>query len=98
MHGSTKSGTRFVWPSIVSSSVIEDTAKAFPTCSGPEGETNVFFTIDNTANTNWRPRNIEMYARYKENERTYPAGAKFLVTQRSLTGEAVSVSLKLLED
>ncbi|XP_053391686.1 uncharacterized protein LOC128554428 [Mercenaria mercenaria] len=88
-------GKRFVWQSIVSSSTLLDCAIPFPTC-GPEGEQSVIFTIDNRANSLWQPRNIEKYARYVEHERTYPAGAKFTVTRKTVKGSDIHIALKLL--
>lgn len=90
-------GKRFVWQSIVSSTTVLDFAIPFPTC-GPEGEQSVIFTIDNKTISQWQPRNIEKYARYMEHERTYPAGAKFIVTGRTVNGSDLHVSLKLLQN
>lgn len=88
-------GKRFVWQSIVSSSAMLDYAIPFPTC-GPEGEQSVIFTIDNKANSLWQPKNVEKYARYMEHERTYPAGATFIVTGRTVKASEVHIALKLL--
>ncbi|XP_060578359.1 uncharacterized protein LOC132735433 [Ruditapes philippinarum] len=88
-------GKRFVWQSVVSSSTEMKNAIPFPTC-GQEGEQSVIFTIDNRANSQWQPRNIEKYAMYMKHERTYPAGAKFQVTGRSVKDAETHVSLKLL--
>lgn len=88
-------GKTFIWQSIASSSTILRCAVPFPTC-GPEGDKSVIFTIDNSTDNTWQPRNIEKYARYMEHERTYPAGAKFKVTGRTTNGSDIHVSLKLL--
>lgn len=88
-------GKRFMWQSIVSSSTYLENAIPFPTC-GPGGEQSVIFTIDNKATCLWQPRNIEKYARYVEHERTYPAGAKFIVTGKSKKSSDWHISLKLL--
>ncbi|XP_053393441.1 uncharacterized protein LOC123564842 [Mercenaria mercenaria] len=90
-------GKRFVWQSIVSSTTALQHAIPFPTC-GPEGEQSVIFTIDNKANSQWKPRNIEKYAMYMERERTYPAGAKFQVLGRTTKGSDLHISLKLLQN
>ena len=90
-------GKRFVWQSIVSSSTELQSAIPFPTC-GPEGEQSVIFTIDNRASSQWQPRNIEKYAQYMEHERTYPAGAKFQVTGRTIKGSDIHIYLKLLQN
>ncbi|WAQ96011.1 hypothetical protein MAR_028701 [Mya arenaria] len=88
-------GTRFVWQSIVSSAVRDEHTHAFPT-QGPVGDIAIIFTIDNSTPCVWQPRNIEAHAEFEETERTYPAGAKFLVTNRQERNEEVHVSLKLL--
>lgn len=88
-------GIIFVWQSIVSSSTELCCAVPFPTC-GPVGDQSAIFTIDNSAKSEWQPRNIEKYARYVEHERTYPAGAKFFVKERVIKNGEVHVTLKLL--
>ena len=88
--------TKFVWQSIVSSSTRLENALTFPTC-GNSGDVAVIFTIDNRTSSPWQPRNIERYACYLENERTYPAGARFLVTGRKVKNGDVHVALRLLE-
>ncbi|KAL4231317.1 hypothetical protein ACF0H5_008897 [Mactra antiquata] len=90
-------GISFVWQSIASSSTKLQCAIPFPTC-GPKGDKSVIFTIDNSEDSCWQPRNIEKYARYMEHERTYPAGAKFKVIGRIIKGSDVHVALKLLKD
>lgn len=90
-------GKRFVWQSIVSSTTTLRYAIPFLTC-GPEGEQSVIFTIDNRTNCLWQPRNIEKYATYMEHERTYPAGAKFMITGRTMNGLDLHISLRLLQD
>jgi len=92
-----KVGTCFVWQSIVSSALRQEGAKAFPT-KGSSGGIDVMYTIDNSAISKWRPRNIEKESEFdKEKERTYPAGARFRVTGRR-TGlkNEVYVELQLL--
>ena len=93
-----KNGVTFVWPSIVSSSVVEAYAVAFPTCgpSHTSGEQAVLFIIDNSTPCVWRPRNIENYATYTEKERTYPAGAMFQVVRCVKQGTTTVVHLKLI--
>jgi len=97
-----QNGTRFVWQSIVSSALQRTHTHAFPThptlaLAGYDRDVVVIFTIDNSTQCEWQPRNIENLAEFEETERTYPAGAKFLVTGRTAqqNGE-VHVSLKLL--
>ncbi|KAL3855256.1 hypothetical protein ACJMK2_014472 [Sinanodonta woodiana] len=89
-------GVQFIWLAFVSSSVNPEKAKSFPTYTGATGENTTTFIIDNTAKSSYQPRDIEHYARYPENERVYPAGAKFEVTKRSRKGASISVELKLL--
>lgn len=92
-----KIGTSFVWQSVVSSAVFMEHTHAFPT-SGPTGRVTVMFTIDNSSPSIWRPRNIESHAVYEETERTYPAGARFCVTNRIDDGEDnARIWLKLLQ-
>ena len=88
--------TKFVWQSIVSSSTHLQKAIPFPTC-GASGEQSVIFTIDNRTSSPWQPRNIEAFATYVEKERTYPAGARFVVTSRAVKNGDVHVGLRLLE-
>ncbi|KAK3598104.1 hypothetical protein CHS0354_002103 [Potamilus streckersoni] len=90
-------GVKFTWVSFVSSSVEVKNAVAFPTCKGVVGEYVVTFTIDNTANSNHQPRDIEMFAMYMERERVYPAGAKFIVTNTQQRKGEMQVDLKLLD-
>ncbi|KAH3863488.1 uncharacterized protein LOC127866563 [Dreissena polymorpha] len=90
-------GTKFVWQSVVSSSTVLAKAVPFPTCSGVKGEYSILFTIDNSTSSSWQPRNIENYASYMEHERTYPAGARFVVTGRSKKGGDIHVNLRLLQ-
>lgn len=90
-----RSGTRFVWQSIVSSAVNKKHTHTFPSMA-PTGDIPVLFTIQNDTNSLWRPRNIEAHADFPETERTYPAGAKFIVTDRSESQGKVFISLKLL--
>ncbi|KAH3863490.1 hypothetical protein DPMN_026479 [Dreissena polymorpha] len=88
-------GTKFVWQSIVSSAVQHDHTHAFPT-QGPIGDTTIIFTIDNSTPCVWQPRNIEAHAEFEETERTYPAGAKFVVTNKKVVDGEVRVDLTLL--
>ncbi|WAQ96007.1 hypothetical protein MAR_028697 [Mya arenaria] len=88
-------GTKFVWPSVISSSTNLQSAVPFPTC-GASGDRSVIFTIDNSTPSCWKPRNIEKYATYMEHERTYPAGARFVVTGRTQKNEDIHVALRLL--
>jgi hypothetical protein len=90
-------GTRFAWMSFVSSSVELEKAVRFPT-RAPTGNKIIVFTIDNSSASHWQPRNIEKYAQYMERERVYPAGAKFLVTQRTENPRQTDISLKLISD
>jgi len=86
--------TDFVWQSIVSSALIPEGAKPFPT-KGSSGNIDVLYIIDNSARSKWRPRNIEEESEFsKEKERTYPAGARFRVTERT-TGKHGEVYVKL---
>jgi hypothetical protein len=89
-------GTRFVWLSFVSSSVDLNKAEPFPTCV-PSGEHKMTFIIENSNPNRWQPRNIEAYAQYVERERVYPAGAEFIVTDRSKVDGFTQVHLKLLD-
>ena len=89
-------GTKFVWHSIVSSDLKRNHTHVFPT-QGTSGPVTVLFTMDNSAACLWQPKNIEELAVYKETERTYPAGAKFIVTKRATDEDGVvCVGLKLL--
>lgn len=88
-------GTKFAWMSFVSSSVELEKAIMFPTC-GPTGDKVIVFTIDNSSPSHWQPRDIEKFAMYMERERVFPAGAKFLVTNRTQSNNQTNVSLKLL--
>ena len=95
-----KVGTKFVWMSFVSSSVELKTAERFPTRLTTSGDRSVVFKIDNSSSCPWQPRNIEKYAKYMEEERVYPAGAKFLVTERTEDEQQryqTNISLKLLK-
>ena len=87
-------GTQFIWSSFVSSSVAKEKAQPFPTI-GPIGQHRVLFIINNQCKSEWRPRNIERYAQYHENERVYPAGATFEVTHRTQIGGETCINLKL---
>ena len=89
-----KVGRDFIWPSFVMSSVVKEKAQSFPTF-GPPGEHSVMFTIDNRCQSDWRPRNNESYAQFHENDRVYPAGATFVVTSRTQSGNDVYIGLKL---
>lgn len=89
-------GKRFVWQSVVSSTTLMQCAIPFPTC-GHDGDQSVIFTIDNKANSPWKPRNIEKFAKYMEHERTYPAGSRFIVTGRTVKDSDLHISLKLLQ-
>ena len=93
---SYRRGTRFVWLSFVSSSVDLNKAEPFPTCV-PSGEHKMTFIIENSNPSRWQPRNIEAYAHYVERERVYPAGAEFIVTDRSKVDDLTQVHLKLLD-
>jgi len=89
-------GTKFIWQSIVSSDLERNHTHIFPT-QGTSGPVTVLFTIDNSAECLWQPKNIEELAYYPETERTYPAGAKFIVTERKTDEDGVvCVDLKLL--
>lgn len=92
-----KVGTKFVWLAVVSSAVEVTHTHAFPT-SGPTGDVEVMFEIDNSAPCKWKPRNIESHAEYPETERTYPAGGKFEVTSKQVSGGNVRIGLKLLSN
>jgi hypothetical protein len=89
-------GTQFVWLSLVSSSVDLNKAEPWPTCA-PSGEHKMTFIIENSTPSRWRPRNIETYAQYVERERVYPAGAEFIVTDRSEVDGITQVHIKLLD-
>ena len=88
-------GTKFMWMSFVSSSSVMQNAVAFPTCEA-SGDNVIIFTIDNSTPCIWQPRNIEKYACYIENERTYPAGARFEITNRTQKSDGLHVNLRLL--
>lgn len=91
-------GTKFAWMSFVSSSVELEKAVMFPTC-GPSGDKIIVFTIDTSTPSHWQPRNIEKFAMYMERERVFPAGAKFLVTNRTpdrTNADQTNISLKLI--
>lgn len=91
-------GTKFAWMSFVSSSVELEKAVMFPTC-GPSGDKIIVFTIDTSTPSHWQPRNIEKFAMYMERERVFPAGAKFLVTNRTpdrTNTDQTNISLKLI--
>lgn len=88
-------GTRFVWQSVVSSAINKDHTHTFPSMT-PTGNVTALFTITNNPKSSWQPRNIEAHAEFPETERTYPAGAKFQVTDRSDQDGEVNISLKLL--
>ena len=88
-------GTRFVWQSIVSSALDKNHTHTFPSMA-PTGNTPVLFIITNDSSSLWKPRNIEEHADFPETERTYPAGAKFMVTARSEHGGEIHISLQLL--
>ncbi|KAK3092631.1 hypothetical protein FSP39_005159 [Pinctada imbricata] len=91
-------GTKFVWLSFVSSSVEYRKAIPFPTCA-PSGDKTIIFTINNTTNSPWQPKNIEKYAQYMERERVYPAGAKFLITKRRTASNGdIHVTMNLLSE
>ncbi|VDH93657.1 Hypothetical predicted protein [Mytilus galloprovincialis] len=89
-------GIQFVWLSFISSSNDLKKAEPFPTCV-PTGEHAVTFVIDNQTTSKWQPRNIEHYALFPEEERLYPAGGAFVVTDRSENDGKTTVHLKLLE-
>ncbi|XP_053393431.1 uncharacterized protein LOC128555329 [Mercenaria mercenaria] len=92
-----KEGTEFYWQSVVSSTKDEVNAQSFSTAEAAPGDTIVLFIIDNSAKCDWQPKNIEKYASHNENERTYPAGAKFRVTSSAkLCQENFQVKLTLL--
>ncbi|CAG2209827.1 unnamed protein product [Mytilus edulis] len=63
----------------------------------PDREHAVTFVIDNQTTSKWQPRNIEDYALFPEEERLYPAGGAFVVTDRSENDGKTTVHLKLLE-
>lgn len=88
-------GTKFTWLSFVSSSVEKQCAQIFPSCE-PSGEIKVDFVIDNKANSQWQPLNIEDYACYMEKERVYPAGSTFEVIRRSNENGTPTIKLKLV--
>ncbi|XP_061174682.1 uncharacterized protein LOC133183791 [Saccostrea echinata] len=93
-----KKGIKFTWLSFVSSSVNPTKAIPFPTCE-PEEETctNVtVFEFDNTCICQWQPRNIEKFAMYEEEERVYPAGSQFYITNRTVGNGETRIYLKLL--
>ncbi|KAL3855257.1 hypothetical protein ACJMK2_014473 [Sinanodonta woodiana] len=89
-------GVKFTWLAFISSSVDVAKATQFPTFSGAKGEHKVTFTIVNTMDSMYQPRNIESHAKFDENERVYPAGAKFVVTQRCQHQEMIDAKLELL--
>lgn len=93
-------GVKFTWLSFVSSSVAFEKAIPFPTyereeeiCTYP-----TIFIFDNTCACRWQPRNIEEFAMYEEEERVYPAGSHFLVTNRTEENGDTRIYLKLLSD
>ena len=88
-------GTKFTWLSFVSSSVEHKCAQIFPSCQ-PSGDLEVHFVIDNAADSQWQPLNIESYACYMEKERVYPAGAQFLVKRRTVKNGVPTIKLQLL--
>jgi len=91
-----KIGTKFIWQSIVSSALRKKHTHNFPS-QGTSGPITVLFTIDNSVECLWQPKNIEELAVYEETERTYPAGSKFAVTERKTDQKGVvCVNLKLL--
>lgn len=92
-------GVNFAWLSFVSSSVSYEKAIPFPTCE-PEEEVSThptMFIFDNTCVCRWQPRNIEKFAMYEEEERVYPAGSHFLVTNRTDENGDIRIYLKLLK-
>jgi hypothetical protein len=90
-------GAKFVWLSFVSSSVNPTKAVPFPTMESDEESNHpTIFEFDNTCACQWQPRNIEEFAMYEEEERVYPAGSKFLVTNRVIKDGETHVYLKLL--
>lgn len=92
-----KEGTVFYWQSVVSSTTDQVNAQSFPTCEPEPGDNIVLFIIDNSARNDWQPKNIEKFASHDENERTYPAGAKFCVTSAAtFCAEYFQVKLTLL--
>ena len=93
-----RKGVKFTWLSFVSSSINFAKAIPFPTCE-PDEETCVhptIFIIDNSCDCRWQPRNIEKFAMYEEEERVYPAGSQFLVTNRIEENGETQIHLKLL--
>lgn len=93
-----KNGVKFAWLSFVSSSVTYEKAIPFPTCE-PEEDVSThptMFIFDNTCACRWQPRNIEKFAMYEEEERVYPAGSRFLVTNRTDENGDIRIYLKLL--
>ncbi|XP_061173628.1 uncharacterized protein LOC133182798 [Saccostrea echinata] len=92
-------GIKFIWLSFVSSSVNPEKAIPFPTLRQNEESTySAIFKIDNScANTClWQPKNIEKFAMFQEEERVYPAGSQFLVTDRIDKFDETQICLKLL--
>jgi len=89
-------GTQFVWLSFISCSVDLNKAELFPRCV-PSGEHKVTFIIENSTQSRWRPRDIETHAAFDEKERVYPAGAEYIVTDRSDVDGTTEVHLKLLD-
>ncbi|XP_056013657.1 uncharacterized protein LOC125674623 [Ostrea edulis] len=90
-------GLKFVWLSFVSSSVNPTKALPFPTEEfDEESKHSTIFEFDNTCDCQWQPRNIEEFAVYKEEERVYPAGSQFLITNRKVKDGETHVYLKLL--
>lgn len=92
-----KKGVKFSWLSFVSSTTRYENAVPFPTVA-PSGGQSILFIIDNTVNSSWQPRNIEKYATFNENERVYPAGAGFVVTNLQVKDDTTQVWLKLGSD
>ncbi|KAH3863493.1 hypothetical protein DPMN_026482 [Dreissena polymorpha] len=88
-------GTKFVWQSVVSPALERRNTQAFAT-QGPSGETRILYYINNSTPCIWQPRNIEALGYFSETERTYPAGAKYLVTDKGVVNAEVHVKLRLL--
>lgn len=92
-------GTVFYWQSVVSSTKDQTNAQSFPTVENVTGDKVVLFIIDNSTKCIWQPKNIEKYASFDENERTYPAGAKFKVIKAAnFSGDHYQIKLQLLSE
>lgn len=90
-------GTQFVWLSFVSPSIDVSKAAPFPTCRTYEKH-NIYIIIDNSTASKSQPRNIEAYGKRVEKERVYPAGTRFIVTDRTEHDDkTTTICLKLID-